>query len=292
MSSVNSAVPANRRRSRASATPGNNTPRHPWLYTLVAVLIVVAMLLPVLWMLSASFQAGVTQANMRWLPARWSLSGYRDALDDQLGNIGTSTVVALGAGALSVAVAAPAAFALARIRSRIVGVILVVVLITQMIPGIVLSNAYYALFNKLGLLDTHLALIAADASMGIPFAIIVLRSFMLRMDGEILEAAMLDGAGSLRTFVSVVLPLSRNSLITAGVFAFIYAWGDFLFGLTLTTGSDLRPVTLGVYQYIGAQQISWSSVMASSLLASVPAILLLVVSQRYIKAGLSAGSGR
>lgn len=270
----------------------NKPPRHPWLYTLVAVLIVLVMLLPVVWMLSASFQSGVTQANMRWLPAHWSLNGYRDALDDQLGNIGTSTIVALGAGLLSVVVAAPAAYALARIRSRVVDVVLVAVLITQMVPGIVLSNAYYALFNKAGLLDTHLALIAADASMGIPFAMIVLRSFMLRVDGEILEAAMLDGAGSLRTFVSIVLPLSRNALITAGVFAFIYAWGDFLFGLTLTTGSDLRPVTLGVYQYIGAQQISWSSVMASSLLASVPAILLLVVSQRYIKAGLSAGSGR
>lgn len=268
------------------------TPRLPWLWSAAGLLIVAVLLFPIYWMLNASFQPGVNSASTRWFPASLDLQGYADALGDQLGNIGTSLIVSLGTVVLSLAVAAPAAFGLSRLRSRLVDATLVCVLITQMIPGIVLANAFYSMFSGAGLLNTHIALVLADSTMAVPFAILILRSFMLALDPEVLEAAMLDGAGAIRRFVQMVLPLSRNALITAGVFAFIYAWGDFLFGLTLTTSSQIRPVTLGIYQYVGAQQISWASVMAASLLASVPAIVLLLVSQKYIKAGLGAGSGR
>lgn len=267
-------------------------PRHSWLWSIAGVVLVVVLLFPVYWMVNASFQPGANAARTQWLPTSPSLAGYVDALDDQLANIGTSLVVSIGTVVLSLIIAAPAAFALSQLRTRIVDVVLVCVLVTQMIPGIVLANAFYSLFSSAGMLNSHLALIIADSTMAVPFAILVLRSFMLSLDPEVLEAATLDGAGSIRRFAVIVLPLSRNALITSAVFAFIYAWGDFLFALTLTTSSDIRPVTLGIYQYIGAQQISWAQVMASSLLASIPAIILLLFTQKYIKAGLGAGSGR
>ena len=121
---------------------------------------------------------------------------------------------------------------------------------------------------------------------------LVMRAYLARLPGEVLEAARLDGAGRIRTFVSIVLPMSRNALITAGLFTFLFTWSDFLFALTLTTTSDVRPVTLGIYQYLGAYVSDWSSVMAAAVLASVPAVALLVVAQRFVAAGLSDGAVR
>lgn len=104
------------------------------------------------------------------------------------------------------------------------------------------------------------------------------------------EAAEVDGAGRLRTFIQVVLPMSRNSLITAGLFAFLYAWSHFMFALTLNTTDDVKPVTLGIYQYIGAHVGDWGSVMAPSVLSAIPAAVLLVLAQKYIAAGITGGS--
>ena len=106
----------------------------------------------------------------------------------------------------------------------------------------------------------------------------------------LIEAAQVDGAGPLRVFVSIVLPLCRNAIITAALFSFLFAWGDFLFALTLTTTEDVRPVTLGLYTYVGSFVTDWSSVMATAVLASIPAVLLLVIAQNYVAAGTTAGA--
>jgi multiple sugar transport system permease protein len=93
-----------------------------------------------------------------------------------------------------------------------------------------------------------------------------------------------------QVFLLIVLPISRNALITAALFSFLFAWGDFLFALTLTTTTSVRPITLGLYQYIGTYVSNWSTVMATAVLASLPAVVLLVVAQRYIAAGVTGGS--
>jgi multiple sugar transport system permease protein len=103
----------------------------------------------------------------------------------------------------------------------------------------------------------------------------------------VLGAARLDGASRIRTFVSIVLPMSRNALITAGLFMFLFTCSDFLVAVTLTTTSDVRPVTLGIYQYLGAYVSNWSSVMAAAVLASVPAVALLPLAQRFVAASRS-----
>jgi multiple sugar transport system permease protein len=93
-----------------------------------------------------------------------------------------------------------------------------------------------------------------------------------------------------RAFVSIVVPVSRNAIITAGLFSFLFSWSDFLFALTLTTTEGVRPVTLGIYQYLGTQVANWSAVMATAVLSSIPAILLLLLAQRYIAAGAVGGA--
>jgi multiple sugar transport system permease protein len=259
-------------------------------HTIVGVLILAVFLFPVYWMLNVSLQHSSGAVATPWLPTDLSLHGYSKALHDQGGHLLTSLEIALGTVAFSLLVAAPAAYALAHFRVRGANVVLLVILISQMIPGIVVANALYSAYSDLGLLNSVWGLILADSTLGIPFAMLILRAFMVTLPRSIMEAALVDGAGPVRVFVSVVLPLCRNAVITAALFSFLFAWGDFLFALTLTTTEDVRPVTLGLYTYIGAFVADWSSVMATAMMASLPAVVLLVVAQRYVAAGTTAGA--
>lgn len=263
---------------------------HRWISTAVGVVIIAFMLFPLYWMVNVSLQSGGGAVATPWFPAAPSLDGYVQAFNDQGRNLVTSLVVSLGSVVLSLLIAAPAAYALAQFRIRWATWVLFGVLITQMIPGIVVANALYSAFSDIGLLNSLPGLILADSTAGVPFAIIVMRAFMGSIPPSIVEAARVDGAGQLRAFVSVVLPMSRNALITAGLFTFLFAWGDFLFALTLTTTEDVRPVTLGLYQYIGTYVSDWSPIMATAVLSSLPAIVLLLVAQRYVAAGVTGGA--
>jgi multiple sugar transport system permease protein len=171
-------------------------------------------------------------------------------------------------------------------------VALVLLLLAQMIPSIVLANSFYAMFNSWGILNSYVGLILADSTAGVPFAVIVLRAFMMRLDHDVVEAGKLDGLGPLGSLVRIVMPLSRNAIITAAVFTFLFSWGDLLFGLTLVTQDSMYPMTVFVYALTSSQVTSWAAVMAASLVASVPALIVVFAAQRYVRAGIAVGGGR
>lgn len=260
--------------------------------TAVGVVIVVVLLFPLYWMVNASFQpsGALLKASPDWFPWQGTLSGYREALSGETGHLVTSLIVALGAVVFSLLVAMPAAYALAQLRLRGRLPIVFVLLIVQMVPGIVMANALYTIFSKLGLVDNYLGLILADSTATVPFAILVLRAFMVGIPRELSEAARVDGAGYWRTFGSIIVPVSRNAMVTAGLFSFLFAWADFLFAVTLTTGSSIEPITVGIYRFVGNQTADWNGIMATAVLASVPAAVLLVIAQRYVVAGVTGGA--
>ena len=262
------------------------------LRSVVGVVVVAVLLFPVYWMVNTSLQGSENLLNTAWLPLHVDLSGYREAIDSQLSHLGTSLVIAAGAVVVCLAVSAPAAYGLSRTTLTLPGggVVLTLLVITQMIPGIVIANGLFSLYNSLGLVNSYGGLILADASLGVPFCILLMRSFMVNIPGSLIEAAKIDGAGEFRVFRSVVLPLSRNSLVTAAVFAFLFAWSDFMFALTLTSGNTVVPVTLSMYTFVGAHTQSWAALMATATLASIPAAALLVIAQRYIAAGVTGGA--
>ena len=284
LTSTGAATTTRHRRSRRSRSRGGIG------HTIIGIVILAVMLFPVYWMLNVSLQHCSGAVATPWLPTDISFHGYSKALHDQGGHLLTSLEIAIGSVIFSLLIAAPAAYALAHFRVRGAGVVLLVILISQMIPNIVVANALYSAYSNLGLLNSIPGLILADSSLGIPFAMLILRAFMLTIPASLMEAAQVDGAGPIRVFVSIVLPLCRNAMITAALFCFLFAWGDFLFALTLTTTEDVRPVTLGLYTYIGAFVADWSSVMATAMMASVPAVVLLVIAQRYVAAGTTTGA--
>ncbi|NYI07679.1 carbohydrate ABC transporter permease [Allostreptomyces psammosilenae] len=287
---------ADRARPATAGRPRGARPRarsrRRWGTTALAVAIVAVLLFPLYWMVNASLQpsAALLSIPPRWFPEDPTLDGYRAAVDTQGRHLLISLFVACGNVVLTLAVAAPLAWALARFRLRVGPVLLFALLIVQMVPGIVMANSLFALFNTVGLLNNTIGLMLAHSTLSVPFAAILLRAFMQDLPREITEAAAIDGAGQWRTFRSVVLPMSRNAVITAGLFAFLFSWADFLFAITMTTRDAITPVTVGIYRFIGANTTDWNAVMASAVLASIPAAVLLVLAQRYIAAGITGGA--
>jgi multiple sugar transport system permease protein len=260
--------------------------------TAIGVLIVLVLLFPLYWMVNASFQpsGALLRPSPALFPSGGTLDGYRQALSTQGAHLVSSLIVALGTVVISLVIAMPAAYALAQLRMRGGPLVIFVLLIVQMIPGIVMANSLYAVFSNLGLIDDYLGLVLADSTATIPFAILVLRAFMIAIPRELSEAARVDGAGYWRTFVSIIMPVSRNAMVTAGLFSFLFAWADFLFAVTLTTGQAFQPITVGIYRFVGNNTADWNSVMATAVLASVPAAILLVIAQRYVVAGMTSGA--
>jgi multiple sugar transport system permease protein len=285
MTTLTTAAPRRRTRRRPAGR-GEGGLGH----TIIGIVLLAIFLFPVYWMVNVSLQHSGGAVATPWLPLEFTLDGYSKALRDQGGNLVTSMIVSIGSVVLSLVIAAPAAYALAHFRVRLAGAFLLALLISQMVPGIVVANALYSVYSDFGLLNSVLGLILADSCLGIPFAILIMRAFMGTLPPALMEAAQVDGAGPIRVFWSIVLPLSRNAIITAALFIFLFVWGDFLFALTLTTTEDVRPVTLGLYNYIGSFVSDWSAVMATAVMASLPAVVLLVVAQKYVAAGTTAGA--
>lgn len=268
-----------------------SSPTRRW-HTALGLLFTGLMLFPVYWMFNVSLtrDQDMRKSPPNWFPIDATLDGYRAVLDQQLPYLGTSLLIGVGTVALTVALAAPAAYALAKLRPRGAEALNFVFLVAQMIPGIIMAMGFYAIYLNLGVLNTWPGLILADSTIAVPFAVLVLTAFMSGIPDELLNAATIDGAGPLRTLWSVVLPVSRNSIVTVSLFAFLWAWSDFIFASTLDGGGDLRPITLGIYQYIGNNNQEWNAIMATAVVASVPAAVLLVLAQRYVAAGITAGA--
>ncbi|MET9353972.1 carbohydrate ABC transporter permease [Streptomyces sp. NPDC006617] len=250
------------------------------------------MLFPVYWMLNVSFtrDQDMRKSPPDLFPVHGTLDGYRAVFDQQLPYLGTSLVVGLGTVALTVALAAPAGYALAKLRPRGGGVLSFLFLVAQMIPGIIMAMGFYAIYLQLGLLQSVPGLIVADSTLAVPFAVLIFTAFMSGIPGELLQAAQMDGAGPWRTFRSVVLPMSRNSVVTVSLFAFLWSWSDFIFANTLVNGGAHEPITLGIYHYIGNNNQEWNAIMATAVVASLPATVILVLAQRYVAAGVTAGA--
>jgi len=260
--------------------------------TTAGVVLTAIMLFPVYWMINVSF---TRDTDMRHdppylFPVNGTLEGYRAVIHQQMPYLGTSFLIGLGTVILTVALSAPAGYSLAKLRPRGGGALSFVLLMAQMIPGIIMAMGFYAIYLRLGVLNSAAGLILADSTIAVPFGVLIFTAFMSGIPEELTNAALIDGAGRFRTFWSVVLPVSRNAVVTVSLFAFLWSWSDFVFATTLDGGGSQQPITLGIYHYIGNNNQQWNAIMATAVVASIPATLLLILAQRYVAAGVTAGA--
>jgi multiple sugar transport system permease protein len=260
--------------------------------TVVGVLLTAVMLFPVYWMINVSLTPPdrMRASPPDLFPTRPAFDGYARVLHEQLPYFATSLLIAVGTVVLTLVLAAPAAYSLAKLRPRGRRPLQFALLVAQMIPGIIMALGFYGIYVTLGITNTVWGLVLADSTIAVPFAVLILTSFMASVPDDLVQAARIDGAGSVRTLWSVVLPASRNGIVTAALFAFLWAWSDFVFATTLDSGGKMQPLTLGIYRYIGNNNQEWNAIMATAVVASVPAAVLLVLAQRFVAAGVTSGA--
>jgi multiple sugar transport system permease protein len=263
------------------------------LASVAAVAALVVLLFPLYAVIIGSFETNsqlIAASHYNFFPPSWTLANYRAVLSQQGGHVLSSLFIGLGTTILTLAIALPAAHALARYRFRVTALLVGGMLVAQILPSIVIANSLFILYHRLHLLNSYPGLILADATYAVPFAILVLRAFMLALPRDVLAAARVDGASEWSAFARVVLPMSRSAIITVALFAFLNGWGDFIFALTLLNGNTFEPITLSIYSYVGEFSTSWGEAMALAVFAVLPAAMLLIAAQRYIASGLTVGS--
>ncbi len=265
--------------------------------TLVGILIVIIFLFPVFWMVSTSLKppAAIFATPPTLIPTPLVLDAYRDAVAGDpavVRAIGTSLVISVGTMLLTLVLAAPAAYGLARLRLPGGALVLLLLLITQLLPSIVIAGPLFVLFTRLHLVNSYQALILADTTLTLPFAVIVLRPFFLSVPRDLEAAALVDGATRWGSFFRITLPLVRAGLVTVAAFSFLFAWGEFVFALSLTTSEDVQPVTVALNRLIGQYGTQWNSLMAISTTVALPIIAVFAGLQRFIVGGLTSGATR
>ena len=265
--------------------------------TLVGILIVIVFLFPVFWMVSTSLKspAAIFATPPTLIPTPLVLDAYRDAVAGDpavVRAIGTSLVISIGTMLLTLVLAAPAAYGLARLRLPGGALVLLLLLITQLLPSIVIAGPLFVLFTRLHLVNSYQALILADTTLTLPFAVIILRPFFLSVPRDLEAAALVDGATRWGSFFRISLPLVRAGLVTVAAFSFLFAWGEFVFALSLTTSEDFQPVTVALNRLIGQYGTQWSSLMAISTTVALPIIAIFAGLQRFIVGGLTTGATR
>ncbi|WP_062379185.1 carbohydrate ABC transporter permease [Demequina pelophila] len=250
------------------------------------------MLFPVYWIFNVSLtqRSDLRKNPPNIFPVDPTFEGYEAVFDQQLPALGTSLLVGLGCVVLTVVIAAPAAYAISLLRMKGGKTLNFILLVAQMIPAVVMAMGFYAIYVRLGLLNSIWGLILADSTIAVPFGVLLFAAFMSGIPRELIQAAKMDGASAWRTFISVVMPISRNSALTVSLFAFLWAWSDFVFASTLNRNGDMIPITLSIYNYIGNNTTQWNAIMATAMVASIPAAILLVFAQKYVAAGVTAGA--
>ncbi len=263
-----------------------------WGSTIIALVLGAIMLFPLYWMVINSFEntQEIFQVPALLVPNQITFTAYTDVWQTQLPHLATSLTVAIGTAVFSLLIATPAAYALACFRLRWTLGIIFMLLLTQMIPTVALTTPMFLIFNQFHLLNSYLGLILADSTYAVPFAVLIMRSFFLSVPEELVQAAYIDGTGEWGAFLRIILPIVAPGVVTAGLFSFIFAWGDFTYALTLMTNNTIEPISLSIFTYLGQFNNRWDGAMALATLASLPAAILLVLFQRYITAGLTAGA--
>ena len=269
--------------------------RAGWHKTVIGAVIVAVLLFPVYWMVltSARTEADAARTPPAVLPTHLNFTAYSRAVlhnDRVLDAILDSVVIATGTMLLTLVLAVPAAYILARRRVRGVSLALLLLLVTQLLPGIAVATPLFVIFRRLDLLNSYLGIILADATLTVPFAILVLRPFFLRVPRDLESAALVDGCRPLGAFIRVVLPISRPGVVTVAALAFLLSWGEFLFALSLTTTNDIEPLTVALATFSSSTGTPWNQVMAVATVVAVPIVAAFVVLQRYIVGGLTIGS--
>jgi len=257
------------------------------------LVIVCFTMAPFIWMILTSLTPTqiLNTTGVAFSPEGWNLDNYWRLLQRTsfVGNMIDSLIIACGTAAVGLTVAVLAAYAFSRFYFIGRRLLMLQFLLINMFPIVLLILPLFILMRRVNLLDTHLGLIFANATIAIPFAVWMLTSYINAIPKTLDEAAMVDGCSRLRALRHVVLPLTIPGIISTGIYVFITAWNEYLYALTLG-GRNVRPVTVAIQTLIGEYQIEWGLLAAGAVMGAMPATILFLFIQRRLISGLTQGA--
>lgn len=262
---------------------------------IIGLIVFIILMFPLYWMIVTSLktQVEIFQVPTPLWPNKITFEAYKAQFASSsstksgfLNSLIISTISMLISTILSI----PAAYGLARFRFKGKKTLILFFLMTQMLPSTLILTPLYIMFSKMHLLNHYFAPIIADATLGIPFSVIILRTYFLSIPKELDEAAAIDGCSHISSFFMVMLPIAKPGVIVAAVFSFVYAWGDLIYGITFMTDPNKRPITSNIYNYVQQYQTLWNATMAFGIVAILPIVLIFIFMQKYIVSGLTNGA--
>ena len=263
---------------------------------ILSIVLLCILLFPLFWILMTSLKTEqeIFRIPPTIIPEKLNLQSYAAQVEtgdfNMFQSFANSFIISIGATIISVVLAVPASYGIAKYRFRGRKAMLLGFLVTQMLPVAVLLTPMFILFRGMNLYNTAGAAILADATIGIPFSILILKNYFASIPKDLEEAAYIDGCNRFSAFIRVLIPIAKPGVMVCAIFSFLYAWGDLAYGMTFIIDQQKRPITAGIFNFMGQYGTKWSYLTAFAVVTIIPVALIFIFMQKYIISGMTSGA--
>lgn len=266
------------------------------LLCVISIIILCVLLFPLFWIFVTSLKTEqeIFRIPPTFYPHKLNLGSYAAQIETGDFNMfrafGNSFIISIGAMLIAVVLAVPASYAIAKYHFVGRNAMLLGFLVTQMLPVSVLLTPMFIMFKGMNVYNTWISAILADATLGIPFSVLILKNYFASMPKELEEAAYIDGCGRFKAFLKVLIPVAKPGIVVCAIFSFLYSWGDLAYGMTFILDQKKRPITAGIFNFMGQYGTTWSYLTAFAIVTIIPVALIFIFMQKYIIAGMTSGA--
>lgn len=266
------------------------------IYCVISVVVLIVLLFPLFWTLITSFK---TEKEIFMIPPTWypyvlNTKSYAAQIENgdfnMFKSFFNSFVISTCSMLIAVVLAVPASYSIARYKFVGRKAMLLGFLVTQMLPVSVLLTPMFIMFRNMKVYNNWLAPILADATIGIPFSVLILKNYFASIPKALEEAAYIDGCNRFTAFIRILIPVAKPGVIVCSIFSFLYAWGDLAYGMTFILDQEKRPITAGIFNFMGQYGTKWSYLTAFAIVAIIPVTLIFIFMQKYIISGMTSGA--
>ena len=262
----------------------------------VSVFLLCVLLFPLFWIFITSLKTEkeIFQIPPTFYPNALNTKSYAAQIENgdfnMFRSFTNSLVISAGAMVIAVILAVPASYGIAKYRFKGRNCMLLCFLVTQMLPVSVLLTPMFIMFKGMHVYNTWAAAILADATIGIPFSVLILKNYFASIPRELEEASYIDGCNRFNAFVRILIPVAKPGVVVCAIFSFLYAWGDLAYGMTFILDQQRRPITAGIFNFMGQYGTKWSYLTAFAIVTIIPVALIFIFMQKYIITCMTSGA--
>ena len=263
---------------------------------IVSAALLCLLLFPLYWALITSLKTEqeIFQNPPTFYPHLLNLKSYAAQVEtgdfNMFRSFGNSFLISVGATLIAVVLAVPASYGIAKYHFRGRKMMLLGFLVTQMLPVSVLLTPMFIMFKNMHVYNTWVSAVLADATIGIPFSVLILKNYFSSIPKDLEEAAYRDGCNRFTAFVRILIPIAKPGVMVCAIFSFLYAWGDLAYGMTFILDQEKRPITAGIFNFMGQYGTKWSYLTAFAVVTIIPVALIFIFMQKYIVSGMTSGA--